>query len=309
MKTLTRAFVACLSLFLSLSNSFAQTQTITGKINNGDNKEPVPAASVLIKGSTRGTYTDNHGNFKLTVQSFPVTLIISSVGFETQEFPVGSASTVISVDLKPASIVGTEVVVSATRSQIRSLESPVSIERMSSSYIREVAAPSFYDAIANLKGVDVVTSSILFKTMGTRGFNGSGNVRMNQLVDGMDNQAPGLNFAVGNVVGLNELDVDNVELLPGASSALYGSGGMTGTILMTSKDPFKYQGFSADYKQGVNHIGDANSSAQPYYNVAARYAKAFNDKFAFKLTADYTKATDWMASDARNYVPTTGAIT
>ena len=140
---------------------------------------------------------------------------------------------------------GTEVVVSATRSQIRSLESPVTIERMGAAYIREAPAPSFYDAIANLKGVDVVTSSILFKTTGTRGFNGSGNVRMNQLVDGMDNQAPGLNFAVGNIVGLNELDVDNVELLPGASSALYGSGGMTGTILMTSKDPYKYQGLSA----------------------------------------------------------------
>ena len=133
---------------------------------------------------------------------------------------VESASTVIEIDLKPASIMGTEVVVSATRSQIRSLESPVSIERMSTAAIREVAAPSFYDAIANLKGVDVVTSSILFKTMGTRGFNGSGNLRMNQLVDGMDNQAPGLNFSVGNIVGLNELDVDNVELLPGASSAL-----------------------------------------------------------------------------------------
>jgi outer membrane receptor protein involved in Fe transport len=180
----------------------------------------------LIKGGTRGTYTDNHGNFKLNVnQAVPFTIIISSVGFETKEFVVESASsgTGIMVELKPASIMATEVVVSATRSQIRNLESPVSIERMSSSYIREVPAPSFYDAIANLKGVDVVTSSILFKTMGTRGFNGSGNVRMNQLVDGMDNQAPGLNFAVGNIVGLNELDVDNVELLPGASSALYGS--------------------------------------------------------------------------------------
>ena len=143
MKTLTPVLIVCLFLFLSFSNSFAQTQNITGKINNGDNKEPVPAASVLIKGGTKGTYTDNHGNFKLTVQSFPVTLIISSVGYETQEFQVESASTVISIDLKPASVMGTEVVVSATRSQIRSLESPVSIERMSSSYIREVAALQF----------------------------------------------------------------------------------------------------------------------------------------------------------------------
>ena len=119
--------------------------------------------------------------------------------------------------------------------------------------------PSFYDAVANMKGVDAVTSSMLFKTLGTRGFNGSGNLRMNQLVDGMDNQAPGLNFSVGNIVGLSELDVDNVELLPGASSALYGSGGMTGTLLMTSKDPYKYQGFSAQVKQGVNHLGDDQS--------------------------------------------------
>ena len=213
MKTQTRALFSCLIFTLFLNKTFSQSSTITGKINNGDNNEPVPAASVIIKGGTRGTYTDNHGNFRLGVPpSYPFTIVVSSVGFETQEFVVTSAAVAISINLKPASIVGTEVVVSATRSQIRSLESPVSIERMSSSYIREVAAPSFYDAIANLKGVDVVTSSILFKTMGTRGFNGSGNLRMNQLVDGMDNQAPGLNFAVGNIVGLNELDIDNVEL-------------------------------------------------------------------------------------------------
>ena len=152
----------------------------------------------------------------------------------------------------------------------------------------------------------MVTSSILFKTpWARRGFNGSGNLRMNQLVDGMDNQAPGLNFSVGNIVGLNELDVDNVELLPGASSALYGSGGMTGTILMTSKDPYKYQGLSAQIKQGVNHLGDPNSSAAPYYDWMARYAQAFN-KFAFRISAEYTQAKDWYATDYRNYSPVKG---
>src|SRR5450432_3455966 len=306
MKTLTRALLACLISFLFLSNSFGQSLTITGKINNGDNQEPVPAASVLVKGGPKGTFSDSHGNFKLTVnQALPFTIIISSIGFETQEFLVESASSVLSIELKPASVMGTEVVISATRSQIRSLESPVSIERMSSSSIREVPAVSFYDAIANLKGVDVVTSSILFKTMGTRGFNGSGNLRMNQIVDGMDNQAPGLNFSVGNVVGLNELDVDNVELLPGASSALYGSGGMTGTILMTSKDPYKYQGFSAQFKQGVNHISDPSMKAAPYEDIMARYAQAFG-KFAFHISADYISAKDWTATDYRNFSPLQG---
>ncbi len=307
MKTSIRSLFILLLSFLISDRIFAQAVTVSGKISNEDSKEAVPAATVLLKGGTSGTYSDSHGNFKLTIShAFPFTIVISSIGYETKEFLVESASSSIEIELKPASVIGTEVVVSATRSQIRSLESPVSIERMGAAAIREVPGPSFYDAIGNLKGVDVVTSSMLFKTMGTRGFNGSGNLRMNQLVDGMDNQAPGLNFSVGNIAGLNELDVDNVELLPGASSALYGSGGMTGTILMTSKDPYKYQGLSAEFKQGVNHISDPSMSAAPYYDIMARYAKSFN-KFAFRISADYIEGKDWTATNYSNYSPIQGS--
>jgi outer membrane receptor protein involved in Fe transport len=283
-------------------NLNAQGITISGNVREENSKVAVPSTSVLVKGTNAGTFTDNKGNFKITTtQKLPLVLVFSSIGFETQEITVTDAANPIQIDFKPASILGTAVVVSATRSVIRSLESPVSIERIGSSEIKNLPAPSFYDAITNLKGVDAVTSSIMFKSMGTRGFNGSGNVRMNQIVDGMDNQAPGLNFSVGNIIGLTELDVDNVELLPGASSALYGSGGMTGTILMTSKDPFNYQGLSAQYKMGVNHVGDANTSAAPYYDIIARYGQAFNNKFAFKIAGEYTQAKDWMATDYRNY--------
>jgi outer membrane receptor protein involved in Fe transport len=302
MKHLTKILFllsACLFIQTDLA---AQRTTVSGKVRDAATNEPVPAASVVLKGASSGTFTDSHGNFSLPIsQPLPVTLVVSSIGYATTEVVVEHAEQLLDIGLQPVSSIGTEVVVSATRSSIRSLESPVSIERMGGTAIREVPAPAFYDAIANLKGVDVVTSSIMFKTMGTRGFNGSGNLRMNQLVDGMDNQAPGLNFAVGNIVGLNELDVDNVELLPGASSALYGSGGMTGTILMTSKDPFKYQGLSAQVKQGVNHIADNNSKAAPYYDWMARYAKAFGNRFAFRVSAEYTQAKDWMVSDYRNY--------
>jgi outer membrane receptor protein involved in Fe transport len=306
MKTIINSLLVLIFCTAFLQKSRAQSEIISGKITGGENKEEVPAASVSIKGKSAGTYTDGHGNFKISVsEKFPITLVISSIGYETREFIVESPSSPVEITLNTSSVLGTEIVVSATRSQIRKLESPVSIERLGSAAIREVAAPSFYDAIGNLKGVDVVSSSILFKTMGTRGFNGSGNVRMNQLVDGMDNQAPGLNFSVGNIAGLNELDVDNVELLPGASSALYGSGGMTGTILMTSKDPYKYQGFSAQYKQGVNHISDPSMGAAPYYDIMARYAQAFG-KFAIHLSADYINAKDWTATDYRNFSPVQG---
>ncbi|HXB06061.1 MAG TPA: TonB-dependent receptor, partial [Puia sp.] len=291
-KNLLQMAVFSLTLLSSIA-VFSQTpQTLTGSVRHSVTRDHVPAVSVTLKGTSIGTFTDDRGNFKLTItQSPPFILVFSSIGYEPQEVNVTAAGAPITVDFVPASSLGREVVVSATRAAIRSLESPVSIERIGATEAHEVPAPSFYDAIANLKGVDVVTSSMLFKTPGTRGFNGSGNTRMNQFVDGMDNQAPGLNFSVGNIVGLSELDVDNVELLPGASSALYGSGGMTGTLLMTSKDPFKYQGFSALYKQGINHVGDASMNAKPYYSVGARYAQAFNNKFAFRISGDYVKGT------------------
>ena len=308
-KNLLQLAFYCFASLLSLT-TYSQTPLIlAGTVRQSATKERVPAVSVTLKGTSIGTFTDDHGNFKLAVaRQPPFVLVFSSIGFETQEVSVASASSPVTVDFVPASTLGKEVVVSATRGAIRSLESPVSIERIGATEAHEVPAASFYDAIANLKGVDMITSSMLFKTPGTRGFNGSGNTRMNQFVDGMDNQAPGLNFSVGNIVGLSELDIDNVELLPGASSALYGSGGMTGTLLMTSKDPFKYQGFSALYKQGVNHLGDATMNAQPYYNLAARYAQAFNNKFAFRISADYVKAKDWTGTDTRNFSPSTGQI-
>ena len=206
----------------------------------------------------------------------------------------------IDVDLKVNTVMGQEVVVAATRAPQRILESPVTIERMSSSVLKNVAAPTVYEALSNMKGVDVHTASLTFRTVTTRGFVSSGNTRLNQLVDGMDNQAPGLNFSVSSIVGLTDLDVDNVEVLSGASSALYGSGGMNGTVLMSSKNPFKYQGLSYNIKQGIMHVDGKQRNAAPYYNWSFRFAKAIKNKFAFKLSAELIKGSDWQAEDYRN---------
>jgi outer membrane receptor protein involved in Fe transport len=293
--------LAALSLFLLLTIAASAQTTISGSVRNSATKEPVPFVSVLLKGTGIGTTSDEKGNFKLTTsRPFPLTLIISSTGFVTQEVTVTSAGTPVEVNFLPGNSLD-EVVISASRVPERILESPVSIERMSTASIRSAAAPNYYDQVANLKGVDLTTSSLTFRTISTRGFNGSGNLRFNQLVDGMDNQAPGLNFSVGNIVGMTELDVDNVELLQGASSALYGSGGMNGTLLMTSKDPFKYQGLSFQIKQGAMHFSDPNvDKAKPYYDWSLRYARKIGEKFAFKVSGQFIKADDWQAADYRN---------
>ena len=283
-------------------DAFTQTKNIKGNVINKITDEELPAVSVTVKGSGEGTYTDENGQFSLDTKSrFPLTLIVSSIGYEEQEVLVKDAAALITVFMQPVSTLGQEVVISATRTPSRILESPVTIERISAVDIRNSAAVSYYDMISKLKGVDVVTASLTFVSPSTRGFNGSGNLRLNQIVDGMDNQAPGLNFSVGGVIGLSGLDVASVELLPGASSALYGPGGMNGAILINSKDPFRYQGLSFEVKTGIMNIDNEDRDPSPYYNWALRWAKKVSDKFAFKIGGELVQAKDWVANDYRNF--------
>ena len=293
-----RFIAACLITALFSLQALAQTVTISGTVRNSTSKEGVPAVSIAIKGTSTGTYTDDKGAFSISTSAkLPVTLAFSSVGFESKEVEVSTTSTTLEIDLVSVSTLGQEVVVAANRTPQRIIDAPVTIERLSSSALRNAAVPNYYEALANLKGVDMHTASISFRTVTTRGFVASGNNRFNQLIDGMDNQAPGLNFSVGNIVGLTEPDVENMELLSGASSALYGSGGMNGTLLINSKNPFKYQGLSFNLKQGINHVDGMQRKAAPFYDSSMRWAKAFNNKFAVKLTWQLMSAQDWQAND------------
>ncbi|PWT77923.1 MAG: TonB-dependent receptor [Bacteroidetes bacterium] len=300
--------IALLACILISTATYAQT-VITGNVRNSQTSEFVPSASVTIKGSTTGTVSDSRGNFKLTTsQAPPFTLVVSSVGFETREIQVTDASAPVQVDFNPSSMLGTEVVVSASRVPQRILESPVSIEKMNAATIRQLPVPNFYDALPSLKGVESSVQSLTFRGITTRGFNSNGNTRFNQFIDGMDNQAPGLNFSVANIVGISELDLQNLELLPGASSALYGAGGMNGTLLMTSKSPFDYQGLSVKLQAGVNHIGTVQQPNVGFVpDVMLRYAKAFG-RFAFKVNFAYMQADDWRAQDSSNFDRLTNSV-
>jgi outer membrane receptor protein involved in Fe transport len=306
-RLLTRFSLSCAFAFTAISAMAQNAGTITGSVKNGTSGETIAAVSVTVKGSSVGTYTDDKGTFKLNVtQKAPYTLVFSSVGFENLEQVVNAGTSKVDVSLKQAFTLGREVVVAASRVAERILESPVTIERISNATIKNAPVSNYYDLLGTLKGVDVNIASLTFKSISTRGFNGSGNSRLNQFVDGMDNQAPGLNFSVASIIGLTELDVDNIELLPGASSALYGQGGMNGTVLINSKNPFKYQGLSFQVKQGINHVDNKQRALAPYKDWTVRYAKKIGDRFAYKFSMQYTEADDWRANSNQNYSRSTG---
>ncbi len=295
--------LACILVVLAASTSmvFAQNTTISGTVTDNLTREKLPGVTVTVKGTTNSTSTNESGQFTLSSSvRTPFTLVISYIGYKTVEQTVSGSTTGLLISIEAQSIMGQEVVVAASRTPERILESPVSIERLGQAAIRETASPSFYDALTNLKGVELSAQSLTFKSVNTRGFNANGNTRFNQYVDGMDNQAPGLNFAVGNIIGMSELDLDNVELLPGASSALYGAGGINGTMLLTSKSPYSSQGVSFQLKTGINHINDPNQKARPFQEAGVRFAKAWN-KFAVKSTVSLLTADDWQADNYTNF--------
>jgi len=191
-RLLTRFSLFCAFAFTAISAMAQNAGTITGTVKNGTNGETIAAVSVTVKGSSVGTYTDDKGTFRLNVaQKAPYTLVFSSVGFENQEQVVNAGTSKVDVSLKQAFTLGSEVVVAASRVAERILESPVTIERISNATIKNAPVSNYYDLLGTLKGVDVNIASLTFKSISTRGFNGSGNSRLNQFVDGMDNQAPG----------------------------------------------------------------------------------------------------------------------
>lgn len=284
-------------LMLASSVAMAQT-TISGTVKDGETNETMPGVNLVVKGAIAGTITDTQGKFKLTVnQAPPFVLAVSFVGYTSQEIEVKDANTTLDIVLAPSSSILADVNVTAGRVEQNILQSPITIEKMGVLEIKQGSAPDFYDALANMKGVQVMNGSLNFTAVNTRGFATISNTRFVQLMDGMDTQAPLLNFPTGSIMTVGELDAESVEVVPGASSALYGPNAFNGIMIMKSKNPFEYQGLSAQVKQGITNSNAGGSN--PYGMYSVRYAKAFNNKLAFKVNFSYMKATDWSANDYR----------
>ena len=301
-KIFTRLASILVVLLLTGSMVFAQSITISGTVTDQATKENLAGVAISVKGKAIGASTNENGKFSFTTsQPTPFTIVATYIGYRSVEQTITGSTSNLVISLESQSILGQEVVVAASRTPERILESPVSIERVGAQAVRESASPSFYDGLSNLKGVEASTQSLTFKSINTRGFNANGNVRFNQFVDGMDNQAPGLNFSVGNIVGISDLDVESAELLPGASSALYGAGGTNGTLILTSKSPFTSPGLSMNFKQGINHVDNFQRDQTGFEDMSFRYAKAWNNKFAFKVNVSYLQAKDWEGQDYSNF--------
>ncbi|MAH21167.1 MAG: hypothetical protein CMB96_07025 [Flavobacteriaceae bacterium] len=291
MKTFLRIFTLLFGIV-----SFAQT-TVTGTVND-ESGMPLPGANVIVMGTSSGAISDFDGKFTLSVsQAPPFTVQISSVGFTSATEEVTANNQDLSITLIEGSFLD-EVVVTASRVPQRIFESPVTVEKYSLKQIQRTPSADFFEGLQNVKGVQMNQTGLVFSQVNTRGFGTAYNEGFVTMVDGMNTQAPVFGFAVGNLIGLNELDVESVELLPGSASALYGMDAYKGIMSIKSKSPFEHEGITGYYRSGTTQQEVGGNNA--FTDFGIRIAKKLSDKWAVKVAFSAKEGTEWAAGDTRH---------
>jgi len=282
-----------ITISLILSSQFLPAQEVLrGEITDQTTGEALIGANVFVSDTAIGTVTEWDGTFQLKVPQLPVDLEFKYVGYNSIKLTVTNAKEKIMVAMEPSAILIDAVQVTGNRITQKRRESPLTIESIDLLDIKESTSNDFYEGLGALKGVDLTTASMGFTVINTRGFNSTSPVRSLQIIDGVDNQSPGLNFSLGNFLGAPELDVLRVDLIQGASSAFYGPNAFNGVIDIQTKDPFLHPGLSASVKFGERNLMKGE----------LRYAMVFKngqgqDKFAFKINGAYMRANDWEATN------------
>lgn len=296
MKKISTIIIWILPLLLCSIGLSAQTE-VKGIVFDVANNEPLIGANIIIEGTSEGTVSDWDGTFVFTTDKpLPFNIEVSYLSFVTKIVEVNSNKR-LEITLEEESVEMGVVEVKASRISDKQKEAPQTVVAMDIIAIKETPAADFYDGLGSLKGVDLTAASLGFKVVNTRGFNSTSPVRSLQIIDGVDNQAPGLNFSLGNFLGSSELDINKMEIIVGANSAFYGPNAFNGVISMETKDPFFKTGISAMVKV----------AERQQVKGAVRWAQAVKNKegnkfFAYKMNVEYFRANDWVAD---NYGPIT----
>ncbi len=293
-KTLFKGIIL-MSAMLLLNFIQAQT-TINGSVVDEETNQPLPGVNIVVKGTYTGVSADFDGNFTITTEEeLPITLEVSYLGFAAKSIEVTSADAAINISLSPGADSLDEIVVAASRFAQRIFESPITVEKFSAKQIQQTPSADFFNGLENVKGIQLQQGGLFLNQVVTRGFATVYNEGFVTLVDMMNNMSPLFGFAMGNLIGLNELDVQSVEVIPGPASALYGADAYKGIMFLNSKNPFEHEGISAYYRTGVTDQEVAGQNT--FTDIGVRLATKLGDKWAIKASLNHKKGTEWMPAD------------
>ena len=278
-----------------------QTNNVKGLIKDNGG-EPLIGANVIVSNTGLGATTDENGAFALSLDPGDYTIVASYIGFVNMEkdITVGVNGT---VNLDFTLSVGTsleEVVVSGSKKPEKITESPATIETIFSREILEYAGNPA-ELIARQKGIDYFRAGIATPAFNIRGFNSNFNSKNLQVTDGRFSTLIATGLPLGPLNTSIKEDIEQVEIILGPNSTLYGPNAHNGLLNTITKDPRTSAGTMITINPGVN--GDGNG----FFSGRFRHAQVLSDKFAFKVVGEYTTATEFEFSDSV-FIDRVGAI-
>src|SRR5690606_31854353 len=293
---LKSAFMVMYILLSTAYPVFSQNLTITGKVVSADEQLPIPGATVMMKGTTTGTVTDIDGNYTLPLPQRQGTLVVSFVGYKTQEIAIDNRS-IVNVTLE-TDLSDLEEVIVIGYGEVKKSNVTGSIVSVDVRDLSKVPTTNVMESLqGRLPGVDITRSSgqagagINITVRGNRSLTASNSPLF--IVDGIQ---------YSNIQDLNPNDIQSMEVLKdAASTAIYGSRGANGVIIVTTK-----QGSVGQTRVNVNsYVGVSEVVNYPKVQTPQQYANL--RRGARRATGDWKGPeddpnifNDWELESVRN---------
>lgn len=294
-----------LLLLFSISPAAAQeTGSLAGRVASDDGTALL-GANIVAEGDAieglRGTTSDGEGAFRIDGLPPGVYEVTASfLGYESVTsagVAVRSGETTrLDLGLAATTLMGDQVVVSASRKQEKLLDAPASISVVELDEIMNRPALSATDYIKDLAGVDQAKVGVSQSSTVIRGFNRTFTGSLLQMVDNRIARIASLRLNMGAAIPLTSEDIQRIEVVRGPGSALYGPNSANGVMHIVTRSPIGSEGNALSLYGGERSLRKATF----------RHASSVDGKIGFKVSGEYTKAREWEFDDpaeviARDY--------
>ena len=275
---------------LTVAWAFAQRGSVTGKVTDAITGEALPGATVVVEGATGGTSTTGDGTYSVAISAGDSKLLVSYIGYQTATVAVSVSAgqtTTANIALEPTGIMGSEIVVSASRRAEKLTNAPATIQVINAKAVSELSSFNVAELLGRQKGLDYVRSGVLGIGVNARGFNSAFNPKNLQINDNRLSSLIATGLPLGALSTTVKEDIERIEVILGPSSALYGPNAHNGLLNTITKDPRTSEGTTIA-------LGAGNQSV---LTGRLRHATKLNDKFAFKISGEYTQGTEFDFTD------------
>ncbi|MEP7217896.1 MAG: TonB-dependent receptor, partial [Bacteroidota bacterium] len=303
-----RALLLALLSIAAAIPAVAQNGTVTGRVTDAVSGGPLAGATIRLTGgsaTTRqgGAISARDGRY--TMRGIPpgrYRVQVSFIGyglFESDSLELREGGTLrVDAVLKEGTLNQSEVVVSASRRPEKITSAPASVTVVDPRHIEERTALSGVDHLRSVPGLDIVQSGLTQNMVVARGFNNAFSGTLMTLVDNRIASVPSLRFNAHNFIPIVNEDLQQIEVIRGPGSALYGPNTANGVLHMITRSPFASTGAWLSLAGGERGVVQG----------MGRFAGTIGDRLGYKVSGQYMQGEDWGYVDSVEVIERARAI-